>query len=126
MVISDPAPQSFTLHQSQIINTKSSFHPWIYGFEARVSLAEGPKSFISIQVPKVKSDNGAVVEISQRVNISDTSSFQEFAKTLLMQDKIHLNIHGETELKEGVLPKVSVSYNKTVEMKGMGLILYQA
>lgn len=119
MVLSDPKPDSFALNQSQTLNTDSHFHPWIFGFNANVSLAGAPRPFTSVHVPKVKSKDGAVIEIVQRVNASDMDSFADFAKTVLTREEFEMIIQGKTKLKQGGLQNVSIDYNKTVKMKGM-------
>ncbi|KAJ5247721.1 hypothetical protein N7468_002704 [Penicillium chermesinum] len=119
MVISDPDPTSFVLYQSQTVKTASSFHPWIYSFEAAVSLPRAPRPFISVHVPKTKSVNGAVIEISQSIILSDTNSFANFAEVIMTQEEIQMDIQGKPNLQEGGLPKVPISYNKTVTMRGL-------
>ena len=118
MVISDPAPDSFQLDQSQTIGSHSSYHPKIYAFDAAVSLLGAASSFATVKIPQVKSKNGAVVNISQDLDLSNETAFGGFATAVMLQEDVELNIYGKPKLKEGGLPKIKVTYNKTVTMKG--------
>ncbi|KAE8150308.1 hypothetical protein BDV25DRAFT_113166 [Aspergillus avenaceus] len=118
MDISDPAPDSFKLNQKQAIGSDSAFHPVIYDFDADVSLL-GAAVFATVQVPQVKSRDGAEVIVDQRVGLKDVSAFGEFAKAVMLNEDIELNIYGKPNLKQGSLPKITVTYNKTVSMKGL-------
>lgn len=121
MVISDPAPDSFQLDQSQTIGSHSSYHPKIYAFDATVSLLGAASAFATVKIPEVKSKNGAVVNISQDLDLSNETAFGGFATAVMLQEDVELNIYGKPKLKEGGLPKITVTYNKTVTMKGENL-----
>lgn len=119
MTISNPAPDSFHLNQTQVLGSKSSFHPTIYAFSAAVSLLGATYApFGHVQVPRVKADDGAVVQIDQQVKLSDESAFGDFAKAVLLNKGFELNVYGRPELRQGGLRKIEVGYNKTVSMKG--------
>lgn len=121
MVISDPTPDSFQLNQTQVIGSGSSYHPKIYAFDAAVSLAGAAVPFATVRVPEVKSKDGAEVEVVQKVDLSDAGAFGDYAKAVMLNEEVSLNIYGKPELKEGSLPKTTVTYNKTVTMKGQSL-----
>ncbi|PWY95745.1 hypothetical protein BO94DRAFT_455408 [Aspergillus sclerotioniger CBS 115572] len=118
MVISDPSPSSFILNQTQVIGSNSSYHPTIYSFSAGVSLA-GLAAFAHVQVPEFNAHNGVVVDINQRVDITNETAFGDFCKAAILSEEFQLNVYGRPGLKEGSLPKSTVTYNKTTTMKGL-------
>lgn len=118
MVISDPAPDSFQLNQTQVLGSDSHFHPKIYAFDADVSLS-GTAPFAKVRVPEVKANDGTIIPVEQKLDLSDADAFGDFAKAVMLNEEIHLNIYGKPELKQGSLPTITVTYNKTVTMKGL-------
>lgn len=122
MVISNPTPESFSLMQTQVIGSHSSFHPKIYAFEAAVSLLGAAVPFATVNVPSVKSNDGAKLIVEQTVDLSNASAFGGYATAVMLNEEVSLNIYGTPGLKEGGLPKTTVTYNKTVTMKGTSRI----
>ncbi|KAL4944021.1 hypothetical protein BDV06DRAFT_120198 [Aspergillus oleicola] len=118
MEITDPAPNGFHLNQRQTIGTDSIFHPTIYAFDAAVSLL-GSAVFATVRVPQVKGNDGAKVHIDQQVDLSDADAFAGFATAVMMNEEFEMNVYGEPKLKQGGLPKIDITYNKTVTMKGL-------
>ncbi|KAJ5651122.1 uncharacterized protein N7484_004845 [Penicillium longicatenatum] len=119
MIISDPKPKSFFLNQTQVIGSDSSYHPEIYGFDAAVSLLGAASAFATVKVPAVKSKDGAEVIVSQSLDLSDADAFSDYCTAVMMNEEVSLNIYGKPKLQQGSLPKVTVTYNKTVSMKGL-------
>ncbi|CAI7616028.1 unnamed protein product [Penicillium glandicola] len=119
MVITDPTPDSIQLEQKQVLGTDSSYHPEIYAFDAAVSLAGAADPFAYVTVPAVKSNDGAVINLEQTVDLTDVSAFGDYATAVMLNEEVSLNIYGKPKLKEGGLPKTTVTYNKTVVMKGL-------
>ncbi|CAG8361674.1 unnamed protein product [Penicillium salamii] len=119
MVISEPTPETFHLNQTQILGSKSSYHPQIYAFDADVSLGSAEAPFAMVTVPGVKSNDGAEIHVDQHVDLSDSDAFGDFATAVMMNKEVSLNIYGRPGLREGSLPKTTVTYNKTVSMKGL-------
>ncbi|KAJ5584627.1 uncharacterized protein N7459_004427 [Penicillium hispanicum] len=119
MVISDPTPDSFSLKQTQVIGSGSSYHPKIYAFDAAVSLLGAATPFTTVHIPTVQSEDGAELDVSQKVDLSDSSGFGDFATAVMMNEEVSLNIYGRPKLREGSLPQITVTYNKTVTMKGL-------
>ncbi|KAF7119204.1 hypothetical protein CNMCM5793_008949 [Aspergillus hiratsukae] len=119
MIISDPTPTSFFLNQIQVIGSDSMFHPTIYAFDAAVSLLGAASAFATVRVPQVKANDGTVVNISQSLDLSDVGAFGGFATAVMQNEEIKLNIYGKPDLKQGGLPKIGVTYNKTVTMKAL-------
>lgn len=118
MEISNPSPDSFHLFQTQVIGSKSSFHPVIYSFAAAVSLAGASSPFGSVTVPQVKAEDGASLRVDQDVRLSDKGAFRNFAKAALLNETFALNVYGRSKLRQGALQKVGVVYDKTVRVKG--------
>lgn len=71
-----------------------------------------------MQVPAVKSKDGAEVVVSQVVELGNVSAFGDFAKAVMLNEEVELSISGRPYLKEGGLPKIQVDYDKTVSLKG--------
>jgi len=118
MIISDPTPKSFVLNQTQVIGSKSSYHPEIFGFGAAVSLLGAASAFATVNVPAVKSKDGAELVVSQSLDLSDASAFSDFCTAVMLNEEVSLDIYGKPELQLGSLQKTTVTYNKTVTMKG--------
>jgi len=119
MILSNPTPEGFHLNQVQTIGSHSTYHPQIYAFDAAVSLVGAAAAFATVHVPGVKSKDGAEIEISQDVDLSDATAFGDYATAIMVNKEIEMNIYGKPKLKEGGLPKVTVTYDKTVTMKGL-------
>lgn len=123
MIISDPTPESVQLDQLQILGSDSKYHPQIYEFDAEVSLAGAAEPFAHVTVPAVKSKDGAEIHVKQKLELSDADAFAEYNKAVIMNEEVSMNIYGKPDLKQGALPKTTVTYNKTVVMKGMFLLV---
>ncbi|KAJ5493366.1 hypothetical protein N7539_002112 [Penicillium diatomitis] len=119
MVIDDPTPKSFRLIQTQVLGSQSSFHPKIYSFLASVSLVGAAHAFTSVQVPETTSRDGVKINLDQTVDLSNANAFGDFAKAVMLQKDVELEISGKPELQQGSLPKTTVNYDKTVTMKGL-------
>ncbi|KAJ5519963.1 hypothetical protein N7463_000416 [Penicillium fimorum] len=119
MIISNPTPESFHLEQRQVIGTDSAFHPQIYSFDSAVSLAGAAEPFAHVAVPPVKSKDGAELHFEQKVDLSDASAFKDYNTAVMLNEEVLLNVYGRPGLKQGGLPKTTVTYNKTVVMKGL-------
>lgn len=118
MTIANPTPTSFHLIQKQVLGTHSIFHPKIYSFLASVSLLGAANAFTSVEVPEVKANDGAAIDVDQVVDLSNAGAFGDFATAVMLNEEVKLNIYGRPVLQQGSLPKTTVNYNKTVTMKG--------
>ncbi|KAL2859943.1 DUF3712 domain-containing protein [Aspergillus lucknowensis] len=118
MVITDPTPDGFQLNQKQVIGSGSIFHPKIYSFDADVSL-QGSPAFATVTVPEVQARDDAAVHVEQWVDLTDADQFAAFSTAVMMNEEFNLGVYGEPDLKLGALPKIDVTYNKTVTMKGL-------
>ncbi|KAB8265607.1 hypothetical protein BDV32DRAFT_34130 [Aspergillus pseudonomiae] len=118
MVISEPTPESFHVDQQQVIWTDSVFHPTIYSFNASVGLL-GAAPFGIATIPQLKSRDGVEVRVDQRLDLTDASAFGDFATAVMQNEYVDLNVYGRPDLKQGALPKITVTYNHTATMKGL-------
>ncbi|KAE8353018.1 hypothetical protein BDV28DRAFT_115330 [Aspergillus coremiiformis] len=119
MVISDPTPNSFHVNQTQIVKTKSIFHPTIYSFNASVGLLGAAAPFATVTIPQLKSRDGEEVLVDQRLDLTDVSAFGDFATAAIQNEYLYVNVYGKPELRQRGLPKITVAYNKTATMKGL-------
>ncbi|OGM45567.1 hypothetical protein ABOM_006463 [Aspergillus bombycis] len=118
MAISEPTPDSFHVDQQQVIWTDSMYHPTIYSFNASVGLL-GAAPFGIATIPQLKSRDGVEVHVDQRLDLTDASAFGDFAIAVMQNEYVDLNVYGRPDLKQGGLPKITVTYNHTAHMKGL-------
>ncbi|KAL1956326.1 hypothetical protein VTO42DRAFT_7409 [Malbranchea cinnamomea] len=117
--ITDPRPDSLHLRVTQRIGTDSKYHPTLDAFEATLTLNGSDTPFATLNVPKIKAEDGAISKIDQELDLSDLDSFTEYAKAVMHNETVEFNVYGKTKLKEGGLPKTTVTYDKQVTMKGL-------
>lgn len=117
--ISNTIPNSFRLNQTQILKTDSIFHPVFYSFKANASLAGSSTPFTTVTIPQITAHNGTVVNLSQDVDLTGhASAFGDFSKAILVNKEIDMILYGRPYLKQGSLPTITVTYNKTVTIAG--------
>lgn len=121
--ITDPTPDSFHLNQTQILGTDSVFHPHFYEFNASASLSGSDKPFTVVQIPPMKANDGTVINVDQDVKL-EGDGFGDFATAVMLNKEVDMNLVGYPNLKQGALPKISVTYNKTVTIKGEFVFFY--
>lgn len=121
LVFSDPTPDSIHVNQTQILTNHASYHPTIYGFNATIALVGATAPIATgVPIPRVQANNGAVIDVDTTLALNDSSgAVTEFAQAVLGLESFELNIYGRPGLKEGSLPTKTVTFNKTVTMKGM-------
>lgn len=122
MVISDPAPDSFHIVLTQVIGSKSKFHPVLDAFNASVSMLGSSVPFAYLNTPRVQSHDGVEGTIDQKVVIPDLDSFTAFSVAVMQKEEVNLVVSGKTGLKLGSLPKINVTYNKNVTTKGLNAL----
>lgn len=122
MTITDPAPDSLHLNLTQVIGSHSHYHPWFDEFDANVTLLGSATPFAVLQIPRVQSKDGAVVRVDQRLQLDNVSAFGEYSKAVMLNEEVNLNVYGRPKMREGKLPKITVTYNKTVTMKGLNAL----
>jgi hypothetical protein len=118
MEITDPRPDGAHLRVRQRIGSSSRYHPWMDAFNASLSLEGTDEVFSQIHVPRFQASDQAVIEFEQDIILSDVPAFTEFSTAILHEEEIQLHVFGETQLKQGGLHKVDVTYDKIVTMAG--------
>ncbi|KAL2846487.1 hypothetical protein BJX68DRAFT_268577 [Aspergillus pseudodeflectus] len=119
MEITSPTPSGFHLHQLQVLGTDSIFHPKLYKFNAAVRFPGDMDPMMNITVPTLKANDGTTIEVVQDVTLLDSDAFAEFTKAMMLQEEVSLNIYGKPKLKQAGLHTITVTYNKTITMKGL-------
>lgn len=120
--ITDPTPNSFHLNQTQTLGTDSIFHPHFFAFNATASLAGSSDPFAVVTIPDVKGVDGAVINVDQDVHLDGNGAFADFSTAIMMNEEVDMILYGRPELKQGSLPTITVTYNKTVTIKGSHLL----
>jgi hypothetical protein len=116
--IRDPAPNSFHIQLTQVIGTKSMFHPILDAFNATVSMVGSSVPFAYLQTPRVHAVDGEQGTIDQRVVLPSVDAFTAFSMAVMLKDKVDISVLGKTGLKLGSLQKVTVNYNHTTTLTG--------
>lgn len=119
LVFSDPTPDSIHINQTQVLTNHAIYHPKIFSFNATVSLAGATAPLTVVTVPKIQAENGAIINVDAVVQLNNTAAVTEFTKAVLGSEYFGMNIYGRPVLKEGPLPKSTVTFNKTVNMTGI-------
>ncbi|KAL3484542.1 hypothetical protein BJX62DRAFT_248338 [Aspergillus germanicus] len=119
MEITSPTPWGFHLHQVQVLGSDSIFHPKLYEFNATVRFPGDTDPMLNITVPNLKANDGATIDVDQEVTLQDSEVFVDFAKAMMLQEEVSLNIYGKPRLKQAGLHTITVTYNKTTSMKGL-------
>ena len=118
MAILDPGLDSFRLQLEAVIGYKGGFHPTLDAFNASVTLMGSSIPLAFLQVPAIKLLDGATVKVDQRVVLPDVDALNTLGATLLMKEKVNLEIFSKVRSKLRVLPKIAHVYNKTVTISG--------
>ncbi|KAJ0422723.1 hypothetical protein BJY00DRAFT_310737 [Aspergillus carlsbadensis] len=119
MEITSPTPDGFHLHQVQILGSDSIFHPKLYEFNAAVRFPGETDPMMNITVPTLKANDGTTIDVNQDVTLLDSDVFAEFTTAVMLQEEVSLNIYGKPRLKQAGLHTITVTYNKTITMKGL-------
>ena|SRR5436190_2392116 len=118
MAILDPGLDSFRLQLEAVIGYKGGFHPTLDAFNASVTLMGSSIPLAFLQVPAIKLLDGATVKVDQRVVLPDVDALNTLGATLLMKEKVNLEIFSKVRSKLRILPKIAIVYNKTVTISG--------
>lgn len=121
MSIQNPTPDSIDLSFKQVFNTNSSYHPTLYPFNASFYLLDKQYSvpFGSIETTEIHASNGVGTDFpTQRMNISHMGRFTDYVLATLGSEEFTIALRGHGDLKEGGLPRTSVTYDKNITMKG--------
>ena len=114
----NPAPDAIDLELNSLFLTKSKYHPQLDAFNASLSLEGRDEPFVSFEVPAIKATNGTEAHIKQRVQITNMEEFTRYTMTALGSDEYTVVLKGKGGLKQGGLPKTTVTYNQHATLKG--------
>ena len=118
MAILNPAPDSFDLELTSVLETHSNYHPKLDGWNGSLTLDGSDSPFIYLNVPPTPADNGAVSNVNQSVTIVDQDEFTKYTTASLKQETVVTHLDGRGGLHEGGLPSTNVNYRKTITMAG--------
>lgn len=122
MTITNPKPDSVELSFKQTFYTQSKYHPTLYPFNASFYMIDNVDNpaFASIRTPKVQAANGTESEVPpQTVNITFPDEFTRYVLLAYQSEEFTIALRGNGDLKQGSLPKTTVSYNQNLTMKGI-------
>ncbi|KAI9758672.1 MAG: Na+ ATPase [Chaenotheca gracillima] len=122
MVLSDPTPNSFHLHQEGAITSDSTYHPKLDSFNVSLFIADGspnPTTFAYVEQPSVQSGSHVPITIDETVQIADLDEFTKYSVTVMNSEEYQLGVSGRMGLHEGKFPATTVDYNKVVTLKGL-------
>jgi hypothetical protein len=83
-----------------------------------LGLAGSPVPVSYATVPETQSNDGQVVIVDATLQLHNIDAATNFTKAVLASDTWDLSVYGRPQLKEMVLPISTVTFNKTIEMKG--------
>lgn len=113
-----PTADSIHMVETQTLRTNSSYHSKFYSFQANASLA-GEEPYGEITNPEFHAKDGLVFHLDQHLQFSNVSAYAEFSKAFVMEETFYLNVYAKPHLKEGGLPKISATFNKTIPLTGL-------
>lgn len=119
-----PTPNSIHMIENMTLKTNSSYHAKFWSFQAEASLA-GQAPYANITNPEFHARNNLLFHLDQVLNLTNTTAYAEFSKAFVMEETFYLNVYGKPKLKEGALPKVTATFNKTVPLTGKPLLSAQ-
>lgn len=118
LALLSPTPNSVHANQTQILGNKAIYHPNLDAFNATILMVGGLAPIASALVPATIANDGQIINIDTELNLTNADAMAQFSTAVLKNEQFQLNFAGYTGLKEGVLPKTTVDFNKTVTMKG--------
>lgn len=113
---------SYLMEINSTITTDGKIHAHIDGFEGNMYLEdfEPHTPFATLQFPDTTSDKHQVVNISQRLEITDMEAFTRFNVWFHANETVRITIDGKTKVKpRGLTRKYDVDFKKTLEVKGL-------
>ncbi|EEA21337.1 hypothetical protein EYB25_007393 [Talaromyces marneffei] len=120
MAFSEPTPNTIRVNQTQVLGNKAIYHPKIFEFNATITLVGSSAPLAVVVVPQSQAEDGAVIHFDTVLNLQDINAVTNFSRAVLSSEEFQLNVFGRPQLQEGPLPKTTVTFNKTITMKGMG------
>lgn len=119
--LTNPTPNSFHVVQDGFSDSTSSFHPYLDSFNVSLSILGAASSYAMITLPGLTSDAHVPVHVDQDVQILDVQAYADYNVKVLTSESFTQRINGTTTVHQPGLPATSVSYDKTVTMKGFNL-----
>uniref|UniRef100_A0A093XC11 Uncharacterized protein n=1 Tax=Talaromyces marneffei PM1 TaxID=1077442 RepID=A0A093XC11_TALMA len=121
MAFSEPTPNTIRVNQTQVLGNKAIYHPKIFEFNATITLVGSSAPLAVVVVPQSQAEDGAVIHFDTVLNLQDINAVTNFSRAVLSSEEFQLNVFGRPQLQEGPLPKTTVTFNKTITMKGFEL-----
>lgn len=118
MAFSEPTPNTIRVNQTQVLGNKAIYHPKIFEFNATITLVGSSAPLAVVVVPQSQAEDGAVIHFDAVLNLQDINAVTNFSRAVLSSEEFQLNVFGRPQLQEGPLPKTTVTFNKTITMKG--------
>jgi len=121
-VVSDPKPDSVSLHIVNTATSHSLFTPMLDGFNVSLFLENTEpdiKPFGILSLPSMHATKTFSTTVDQVMQIIDMEQFIEYNKLVTSSEKFRFAMRGRTQLHLGALPVVSVDFNKAIETKGL-------
>ena len=117
--ILDPTPLGFTLNQTSVLLTSSSYQPWLYPWSGSFYLPNSTVSFLTVTIPGATAYNGSTFRIQQPVQIDSTPEFISSSMLIFSSKNFTLDLRGTGDLKLDAWPRIGVDYDKSINFLGM-------
>lgn len=121
--ITNPTPDAIDLDLQSVVLTHSKYHPQLDAFDASFHLEGSDTPFIQFRAPAVKAVNGTPTHVHQRVQIQNLDAYTEYTIATLLNEELTVHLRGKGGLKQGGLPRTTVTYNQKITTKGKSLLL---
>lgn len=120
MVLSDPYTTHCHIELDQVLSVHSPFKPKLFEFPANLSLPGrgSDRPFMSVTVPQTVAKDGQKVIVNQHTDFPSVEEFTRYTTTVMQNEELEVIVYGRPKLRQGGLPKITVTYNQTVKMKG--------
>lgn len=122
--ILDSESESYTMDIDSTITTDGSIHANIDGFTGNMYLedVEGHKPFATLDFPETNGDKHQLVNVTQRVKITDMDAFKAFNIEFVQKETVRITVEGKTKVQpSGLNRKYGVTFKKTLEVKALNM-----
>lgn len=123
--IQNPAPDAFDLEIDSTQSANSKNHANLDAFNASLYLPGSETSFVSFDVPAIKSSDATKVHIQQRVSLANPDEFVKYCIATFGNKTYSYSLKGKGGLKLGGLPKTNVNYDQEVHLAGRRFPVFQ-
>jgi len=100
------------------LSSDSKNHANLYAFNASLYLPDSDTSFVSFEIPAIKSGEATKVHIDQRVALENHEEFVKYCIATFGTKTYSYSLKGKGGLKLGGLPKTTVEYDQEVNLEG--------